>query len=40
MGNISGYIAAFHHDASRLVGITYNEMLDRFGARVKPKIHE
>ena len=39
MGNFSGYITAFYCATSRVVGITDDEMLDRFIAGLKPKIH-
>ena len=40
MQNVSGYIAAFHHATSRVVGITNDEMLDRFFARMKLEIRK
>ena len=41
MHNVSGYITEYSvHAASLVVGITDDEMLDRFVARLKPKICE
>ena len=40
MCNMSGYITAFHCAASHVVGITYDKVLDRFIAGLKPKIRE
>ena len=38
MHNMSSYITAFCRAASHVVGITDNEILDRFVMRLKPKI--
>ena len=38
--NVRGYITAFCHAASCIVGITDDEMLDRFVAALKLKIRE
>ena len=38
--NVSGYITAFHRAVSCVVGITDEEMLDRFVVGLKPKIFE
>ena len=40
MHNTCGYITAFHHTASRVVGITDDEMLNSFVAGLKLKIRE
>ena len=40
MRYISGYITVFCHAVSCVVGITDNEMLDRFFIELKPKIQE
>ena len=40
MCNTSGYITAFCCTASHVVGITDDEMLDRFVSGLKPKIRE
>ena len=37
---MSGFITAFHHDASCIVSITADEMLDRFVTELKLKIRE
>ena len=40
MHNMSSYIAVFHCAASRAVGITDDELLDRFVTGLKPKIYK
>ena len=40
MHSVSGYITVFYHAISRAVGITDDEMLDRFIVGLKPKIRE
>ena len=40
MHNVSGYISAFCHAVSHVVGITDAEILDRFVVGLKPKIRE
>ena len=40
MCNVKGYITVFCRVASHVVGITDDEMLDRFTAGLKPKIRK
>ena len=40
MHNVSGCITVFRHAASCVVGITDDEMLDRFVVGLKPKIRD
>ena len=40
MRNVSDYVAEFYYTASCVVGITDDEMLDRFVVGLKPKIRE
>ena len=38
MYSVSGYITAFYCAVSRVVGINYDKMLDKFFVGLKPKI--
>ena len=40
MHNVSRYVTAYHYAISYIVGITDDEMLDRFVVGLKPKIYK